>query len=71
MRDAPEIEEARRDAEFVEEYLITQFEASHYVRLGLLNKLRRSPRANLTQKRVDVWVNRFIDQLLQDRKTEK
>lgn len=59
-------EDARRDRLFVEEYTLTQLEASHNVRLGPLNKLRWSPRANLAKKNVDAWVDSFIDDVLRE-----
>lgn len=71
MRDAPYTEEAKADLEFVKEYNITQFEASHNVRLGPLNKWRYSPRANQAKKAVNKWVYRYLDQLLKGQETEK
>jgi cytochrome P450 len=71
MRDAPDTEEAKADLEFVKEYNITQFEASHNVRLGPLNKLRYSPRANRAKDAVNKWVYQYLDQLLADREAEK
>jgi cytochrome P450 len=58
------------DAEFVEEYTYTQFEASHNVRLGPCNKFRYSPRANAARTKTFKYVDSYIDELFSRRTTQ-
>jgi cytochrome P450 len=59
------------DADFAEQYTLTQTEASHMVRLGPLNRLRYSPKAIRAQKAVFAYIDHFTDVALEKTKNKK
>ncbi|KAF8848456.1 cytochrome P450 [Acephala macrosclerotiorum] len=59
------------DAEFVESYTYSCLDIVHNIRLGALSKFRYNPQAIQSQKRAFAYIDRFVDEALALRNSQK